>query len=113
MFARKAIDESLALLKTQAPAADLTPTAGVLAVHYLGLSAWHVAGTVTWGLFGLAANVLFGLSLGALSVNRANRPVTLLPPWRCDRADLCDLRDALHDVCVRRDRDRRRCPARG
>jgi len=50
--------------------------AGVLAVHYLGLSAWHVAGTASWGWFGLAANVLFGLSLGALSVNRANRPVT-------------------------------------
>jgi tetratricopeptide (TPR) repeat protein len=31
--ARRVVEEAAALLKTQAPAADLTPTAGVLAVH--------------------------------------------------------------------------------
>ncbi|MES2751545.1 MAG: EAL domain-containing protein, partial [Pseudomonadota bacterium] len=49
---------------------------GILAMHYVGLNAWHVAGTVTWNWFGVAANVVFGFGLGALSVSRANRPVT-------------------------------------
>ncbi len=50
--------------------------AGILAMHYVGLKSWHVAGTVSSSWFGLAANLVFGLGLGALSVSRANRPVT-------------------------------------
>ncbi|MBN8982781.1 MAG: EAL domain-containing protein [Rhizobiales bacterium] len=50
--------------------------AGILAMHYVGLNAWHVAGIVTWSWFGIGANLIFGLGLGALSVSRANRPVT-------------------------------------
>lgn len=50
--------------------------AGILAMHYVGLKGWHVAGTVTWNWFGIAISIIFGLGLGALSVNRANRPVT-------------------------------------
>ncbi len=49
---------------------------GILAMHYVGLNAWHVAGVVTWSWFGIGANVVFGFGLGALSVSRANRPVT-------------------------------------
>ncbi len=50
--------------------------AGILAMHYVGLNAWHVAGNVSWSWFGVGANVVFGFGLGALSVSRANRPVT-------------------------------------
>jgi diguanylate cyclase (GGDEF)-like protein len=50
--------------------------AGILAMHYVGVKAWHVTGTITWNWFGISANLLLGLGLGALSVNRANRPVT-------------------------------------
>ena len=49
---------------------------GILTMHYVGLNAWHVAGVVTWSWFGVGANVIFGFGLGALSVSRANRPVT-------------------------------------
>ena len=49
---------------------------GILAMHYVGLNAWHVAGVVTWSWFGIWANIIFGFGLGALSVSRANRPVT-------------------------------------
>lgn len=49
---------------------------GILAMHYVGLNAWHVAGVVTWSWFGVGANIIFGFGLGALSVSRANRPVT-------------------------------------
>ncbi|NGX95120.1 MAG: EAL domain-containing protein [Candidatus Afipia apatlaquensis] len=50
--------------------------AGILAMHYVGLKAWHVAGTVDWNWFGIGISIVFGLGLGALSVSRANRPVT-------------------------------------
>ena len=50
--------------------------AGILDVHFLGLNAWQVAGTMTWNRWGIAITLLLGLALGALAVNRANRPVT-------------------------------------
>jgi diguanylate cyclase (GGDEF)-like protein len=49
---------------------------GILDVHFLGLDAWQVAGTITWNRWGIALTLLLGLALGALAVNRANRPVT-------------------------------------
>jgi len=50
--------------------------AGVLAMHFIALTAWHIAGTTQWNVYGVAVTLLLGLGLGALSVNRANRPVT-------------------------------------
>jgi diguanylate cyclase len=49
---------------------------GILDVHFLGLNAWEIAGTITWNRWGIAVTLLLGLALGALAVNRANRPVT-------------------------------------
>ena len=49
---------------------------GILDVHFLGLNAWQVAGTITWNRWGIAVTLLLGLVLGALAINRANRPVT-------------------------------------
>ena len=49
---------------------------GILAMHYIGLMAWHIAGTIQWNVYGVAIILLLCLSLSALSVNRANRPVT-------------------------------------
>jgi diguanylate cyclase (GGDEF)-like protein len=49
---------------------------GILGLHFLGLNAWQVAGTISWNRWGMAITVLLGLALGALAVNRANRPVT-------------------------------------
>jgi diguanylate cyclase (GGDEF)-like protein len=49
---------------------------GILAMHYLGLNAWHINGTTQWNGYGVAITFVLGLGLGALSVNRANRPVT-------------------------------------
>ena len=50
--------------------------AGIIAMHFVGLRGWHVEGTVSWNIYGLALAFLLGLGLSALSVNRANRPVT-------------------------------------
>ena len=49
---------------------------GVLAMHFLGLKAWHLAGTVQWNIYGVVVTFILGLGLSALSVSRANRPVT-------------------------------------
>ena len=49
---------------------------GIIAMHYVGLKAWHVAGSVSWNWWGVAITLAVGLGLSALSVNRANRPVT-------------------------------------
>lgn len=49
---------------------------GILAMHVIGLRAWHYTGTTEWNFYGLAMTFLLGLGLSALSVNRANRPVT-------------------------------------
>ena len=50
--------------------------AGILAMHVIGLRAWHIEGTIEWNVYGITLTFLLGLSLSALSVNRANRPVT-------------------------------------
>jgi len=57
-------------------AGGLVMGVGILDVHFLGLDAWQVAGTITWNRWGIALTLLLGLALGALAVNRANRPVT-------------------------------------
>ena len=49
---------------------------GVLATHYVALSSWHIAGTVFCNAYGVAMTLVLGFGLGALAVNRANRPVT-------------------------------------
>src|SRR3954471_6720827 len=49
---------------------------GILLMHYLGLEAWHLRGGTQWSGTGIALMLLLGLGLGALSVSRANRPVT-------------------------------------
>jgi diguanylate cyclase (GGDEF)-like protein len=49
---------------------------GILAMHYIGLKAWHISGTTQWNGYGVIMTFLLGLGLSALSVNRANRPVT-------------------------------------
>jgi len=45
-------------------------------MHFLGLKAWHIAGTVQWNVYGIVVTFVLGLGLSALSVSRANRPVT-------------------------------------
>jgi diguanylate cyclase (GGDEF)-like protein len=50
--------------------------AGILAMHFIAVQAWHVAASVNWNAYGLVMTVLVGLGLGAVAVNRANRPVT-------------------------------------
>jgi diguanylate cyclase (GGDEF)-like protein len=50
--------------------------AGILATHYFGLKGWHINGTAQWNGYGVAVTFVLGLGLGALAVNRANRPVT-------------------------------------
>src|SRR5438034_61421 len=57
-------------------AGGLVIGAGILDVHFLGLNAWQITGTITWNRWGIAITLLLGLALGALAVNRANRPVT-------------------------------------
>jgi diguanylate cyclase (GGDEF)-like protein len=49
---------------------------GILAMHFLGLKAWHIAGTTQWNIYGIVTTFVLGLGLSALSVSRANRPVT-------------------------------------
>jgi len=49
---------------------------GILTMHYIGLQAWHINGSTEWNTYGVAMTLLLGLGLSALSVNRANRPVT-------------------------------------
>lgn len=49
---------------------------GIIAMHYVGLKAWHVAGHLTWSWWGVSITLVVGLGLSALSVSRANRPVT-------------------------------------
>jgi diguanylate cyclase (GGDEF)-like protein len=49
---------------------------GILAMHFIGLKAWHFAGTTQWNAYGVAMTFVLGLGLSALSVSRANRPVT-------------------------------------
>ena len=49
---------------------------GILGMHFIGLKAWHIAGTTEWNAYGVAMTLVLGLGLSALSVNRANRPVT-------------------------------------
>jgi diguanylate cyclase (GGDEF)-like protein len=49
---------------------------GILAMHYIGLRAWHINGAMDWNSYGVTMTLLLGLGLSALSVNRANRPVT-------------------------------------
>jgi NO-binding membrane sensor protein with MHYT domain len=49
---------------------------GVLAMHYVGLNGWHIAGITQWNPYGVGMTFVLGLTLSALSVNRANRPVT-------------------------------------
>jgi diguanylate cyclase len=62
---------------TLAPeAGGLVMGVGVLAMHFLGMKAWHIAGEIRWNAYGVAMTFVLGLSLGALAVNRANRPVT-------------------------------------
>jgi diguanylate cyclase (GGDEF)-like protein len=57
-------------------AGGLVMGVGILDVHFLGLNAWQVEGTITWNRWGIAITLLLGLALGALAINRANRPVT-------------------------------------
>jgi diguanylate cyclase (GGDEF)-like protein len=62
---------------TLAPeAGGLVMGVGIIAMHYIGLQGWHTAGTTEWNTYGVAVTFVLGLSLSALSVNRANRPVT-------------------------------------
>src|ERR1700712_1902649 len=62
---------------TLAPeAGGLVMGVGIIAMHYIGLQAWHTTGTPEWNGYGIAVTFVLGLSLSALSVNRANRPVT-------------------------------------
>ena len=49
---------------------------GLLGMHYVGLNGWHVAGSMHWNGWGVGLTFILGLTLSALSVNRANRPVT-------------------------------------
>ena len=70
-------------LRDRQPAFTLAPElggvvigAGVLAMHLIGLKAWHTEGTTQGNAYGVATTFVLGLGLGALAVNRANRPVT-------------------------------------
>lgn len=49
---------------------------GILLMHYIGVDAWHFSGTTQWSGYGIGLILVLGLGLSALSVNRANRPVT-------------------------------------
>jgi diguanylate cyclase (GGDEF)-like protein len=62
---------------TLAPeAGGLVMGIGILGMHYIAFHGWHVRGSVHWNAYGVVITFLLGLSLSALSVNRANRPVT-------------------------------------
>jgi diguanylate cyclase len=62
---------------TLAPeAGGLVMGAGILAMHFVALTAWHIEGRLEWNAYGIALTLVLGLGLGALAVNRANRPVT-------------------------------------
>ena len=50
--------------------------AGIVAMHFIALQAWHIEGRLEWNVYGMIVTLAFGLGLGALAVNRANRPVT-------------------------------------
>jgi diguanylate cyclase (GGDEF)-like protein len=62
---------------TLAPeAGGLVMGAGILAMHVIALKAWHIQRSLEWNAYGMAIIFVLGLGLGALAVNRANRPVT-------------------------------------
>jgi diguanylate cyclase (GGDEF)-like protein len=62
---------------TLAPeAGGLAMGVGIVAMHLVGFKAWHIKGSFDWNAYGLAVTIALGLGLGALAVNRANRPVT-------------------------------------
>lgn len=50
--------------------------AAIAGMHYLGMSALHVEGIVEWNPSMVAASVALAVGLGALSLNRAMRPMT-------------------------------------
>ena len=49
---------------------------GIFAMHFMALKGWHIQGDLEWNAYGMAMTFALGLGLGALAVNRANRPVT-------------------------------------
>jgi diguanylate cyclase (GGDEF)-like protein len=49
---------------------------GIFAMHFMALKGWHIQGDLEWNAYGMAMTLVLGLGLGALAVNRANRPVT-------------------------------------
>jgi diguanylate cyclase (GGDEF)-like protein len=49
---------------------------GILGMHFLAFQGWHINGIVHWNVYGVVLTLVLGLGLSALSVNRANRPVT-------------------------------------
>ena len=49
---------------------------GILAMHFIALSAWHIQGSLDWNSWGIALTIVLGLGLSVVAVNRANRPVT-------------------------------------
>ena len=57
-------------------AGGLVMGAGILAMHFVALQAWHIQGSFAWNGYGVALTSVLALGLGALAVNRANRPVT-------------------------------------
>jgi diguanylate cyclase (GGDEF)-like protein len=62
---------------TLAPeAGGLVMGLGILGMHFIAFQGWHIRGSVHWNAYGVVVTFLLGLSLSALSVNRANRPVT-------------------------------------
>ena len=49
---------------------------GIFAMHFTALKGWYIQGDLEWNAYGMAMTLVLGLGLGALAVNRANRPVT-------------------------------------
>jgi diguanylate cyclase (GGDEF)-like protein len=49
---------------------------GIFAMHFMALKGWYIQGDLEWNAYGMAMTLVLGLGLGALAVNRANRPVT-------------------------------------
>jgi len=68
---------SSGLFRLAPEAGGMLVGASVAAMHYLGMLGYRVDGLVHWNQNYVVASVVAGVALGALSLNRSMRPVTI------------------------------------